>query len=142
MSEEKESSGKGLLYLLLVGVLLFVSLAPISLLILVGGSQSVASAAECKPVSRTSASASAEVSESASFTLEAASTAAVNVPAEYVEPIKKAAEVSGLPESIVAKQIQAESNFNRLAGSSAGAKGLAIPCFFLIRIICGWVWCR
>lgn len=50
---------------------------------------------------------------------------AVNVPAEYIEPIKAAAKVAGLPESIVAKQIQAESNFNRMAGSSAGAKGPA-----------------
>lgn len=50
---------------------------------------------------------------------------AINVPSEYVEPIKKAAEVSGLPASVVAKQIQAESNFDRMAGSSAGAKGPA-----------------
>lgn len=49
----------------------------------------------------------------------------VNVPAEYAELIKKAAKDTGLPEQIVAAQIQAESNFNPQAGSGAGAKGLA-----------------
>lgn len=49
----------------------------------------------------------------------------VNVPAEYADLIKKAAKDTGLPEQIVAAQIQAESNFNPQAGSGAGAKGLA-----------------
>lgn len=49
----------------------------------------------------------------------------INVPEEYKEPIKKAAKVAGLPESIVAAQIQAESNFDKNAGSPAGAQGPA-----------------
>ena len=49
----------------------------------------------------------------------------INVPDEYKEPIKKAAKVAGLPESTVAAQIQAESQFDRMAGSPAGAQGPA-----------------
>lgn len=49
----------------------------------------------------------------------------INVPEQYKEPIKKAAKVAGLPESTVAAQIQAESQFDRMAGSGAGAQGPA-----------------
>ncbi|QOW64897.1 transglycosylase SLT domain-containing protein (plasmid) [Rothia amarae] len=49
----------------------------------------------------------------------------INVPDEYKEPIKKAAQTAGLPESTVAAQIQAESQFDRMAGSPAGAQGPA-----------------
>lgn len=50
---------------------------------------------------------------------------AVNVPAEYKEPIKKAAKEAGIPEEIVAAQINQESKFDRMAGSGAGAQGPA-----------------
>lgn len=50
---------------------------------------------------------------------------AINVPEEYKEPIKKAAKTAGLPESTVAAQIKAESNFDKNAGSPAGAQGPA-----------------
>lgn len=49
----------------------------------------------------------------------------VNVPKDFQEPIKKAAKASGLPEQTVAAQIEAESQFNTQAGSSAGAQGPA-----------------
>ncbi len=49
----------------------------------------------------------------------------INVPEEYADLIKKAAEETGLPETVVAAQIWAESNFDPNAGSHAGAKGLA-----------------
>lgn len=49
----------------------------------------------------------------------------INVPAEYKEDVKKAAEVSGLPEQIVAAQIQQESQWNPNAGSPVGAQGIA-----------------
>ncbi|MFW0120237.1 transglycosylase SLT domain-containing protein [Rothia sp. P5764] len=49
----------------------------------------------------------------------------INVPAEYVEDIKKAAENSGLPAEILAKQIQQESGWNPNAVSPAGAIGIA-----------------
>lgn len=49
----------------------------------------------------------------------------MNVPAEHAERIKKAADDTGLPETVVAAQIWAESNFDSQAGSHAGAKGLA-----------------
>lgn len=82
-----------------------------------------ANAATCRPTTSASATSSDEPSAEESDSADDFGT--VNVPSEYVEPIKKAAEVSGLPASIVAKQIQAESNFDRLAQSSAGAKGPA-----------------
>lgn len=50
--------------------------------------------------------------------------ALINVPSEYVEDINQAAEHSGLPAEILAKQIQQESNWNPNAVSPAGAKGL------------------
>ena len=126
MSESKQSGGKAGILALLFVLVLAVLFLPISILMVLGGSRSQAAAADCKPVTiSASATASSGSSLSASFSLEVASTPAVNVPAEYVEPIRKAAEVSGLPESIVAKQIQAESNFDRFAGSLAGAKGPA-----------------
>lgn len=49
----------------------------------------------------------------------------INVPPEHAERIKKAAQETALPETVVAAQIWAESNFNPNAGSPAGAKGLA-----------------
>ncbi|WP_237237310.1 transglycosylase SLT domain-containing protein [Rothia nasimurium] len=48
----------------------------------------------------------------------------INVPAEYVEDVKKAAEEAGLPVEIIAKQIQQESNWDPNAVSPKGAKGL------------------
>ncbi|WP_237223466.1 transglycosylase SLT domain-containing protein [Rothia nasimurium] len=48
----------------------------------------------------------------------------INVPAEYVEDVKKAGEDSGIPAEILAKQIQQESNWDPNAVSPAGAKGL------------------
>lgn len=48
----------------------------------------------------------------------------INVPAEYVDEVKKAAESSGIPAEILAKQIQQESGWNPKAVSPAGAKGL------------------
>lgn len=136
MSNNKNSSSSVLLLLLLGALLIIVSFIPITVIIFFGGSQQ-ATAAECKPVSSaTSASESpdekptsqpdtADVDDN-SFTLDkAANLGTVNIPPEYVEPIKKAAQVSGLPAPIVAKQIQAESNFDRHAGSPAGAKGPA-----------------
>lgn len=51
------------------------------------------------------------------------SASTINVPAEYQEPIRKAAKTAGLPEAIIAAQVQRESNFDRHAGSPAGAKG-------------------
>lgn len=56
---------------------------------------------------------------------EAKTGSTINVPDEYKEPIKKAAQVAGLPESTVAAQIHAESNFDKNAGSPAGAQGPA-----------------
>ncbi|MGV3016904.1 transglycosylase SLT domain-containing protein [Rothia sp. 88186D007BW] len=48
----------------------------------------------------------------------------INVPAEYVEDVEKAAEEAGLPVEIIAKQIQQESNWDPNAVSPKGAKGL------------------
>lgn len=48
----------------------------------------------------------------------------INVPAEYVEDVKKAGEDSGIPAEILAKQIQQESNWDPNAVSPAGAKSL------------------
>lgn len=56
---------------------------------------------------------------------EQSSTSAINVPEEYKEPLKKAAEDSGIPEEILAAQIKQESNFNAQAVSPVGAKGPA-----------------
>lgn len=49
----------------------------------------------------------------------------VRIPKEYAAAVKSAAKVSGLPESIVAAQIQQESNWDPKAGSPAGARGIA-----------------
>jgi Transglycosylase SLT domain len=49
----------------------------------------------------------------------------VNVPAQYQSDINAAASATGLPVSVVAAQIQMESNFNPNAVSSAGAEGIA-----------------
>jgi murein DD-endopeptidase MepM/ murein hydrolase activator NlpD len=47
------------------------------------------------------------------------------IPQEYAVAVKSAAKVSGLPESIVAAQIQQESEWDPKAGSPVGARGLA-----------------
>lgn len=47
----------------------------------------------------------------------------INVPAKFKDDVKKAAKVSGIPEEILAAQINAESNFNEKA-SSGVANGL------------------
>ena len=51
--------------------------------------------------------------------------ARVEVPAAFKEPVKKAAEVSGLPEEIVAAQINQESGFSTSVSSPVGAQGPA-----------------
>lgn len=125
MSESSKSGSKGILALLLT-LLLVVAFLPAMLIIVLGGSQSQASATECQPIQTTStATASTSPPSESSSTPTDSTIEAINVPDEYVEPIKKAAQESGLPESVVAKQIQAESNFNRLAQSPMGAKGPA-----------------
>lgn len=50
---------------------------------------------------------------------------ASTIPAEYVKDVQDAAKVSGLPASIIAGQIRAESNWNPKAVSPAGARGIA-----------------
>lgn len=49
----------------------------------------------------------------------------VEVPEAFKEPVKKAAEVSGLPEEIVAAQINQESGFSTSVSSPVGAQGPA-----------------
>ena len=49
----------------------------------------------------------------------------VSVPSQYVQMVKDAAQKSGLPESVVAAQINLESGFNPNAKSGAGAEGIA-----------------
>lgn len=51
--------------------------------------------------------------------------ARVEVPEAFKEPVKKTAEVSGLPEPIVAAQINQESGFSTSAQSPVGAQGPA-----------------
>lgn len=51
--------------------------------------------------------------------------ARVEVPEAFKEPVKKAAEVSGLPEEIVAAQINQESGFSTSVSSPVGAQGPA-----------------
>ncbi|MCP3425819.1 transglycosylase SLT domain-containing protein [Rothia sp. AR01] len=48
-----------------------------------------------------------------------------SVPAEYAEDVKKASEEAGIPEQIIAAQIQQESQWDPTAGSHAGAQGIA-----------------
>lgn len=49
----------------------------------------------------------------------------VNVPSEYKEDVQKAAKEAGLPEEIIAAQINQESKWDPEAGSSVGAQGIA-----------------
>jgi murein DD-endopeptidase MepM/ murein hydrolase activator NlpD len=51
--------------------------------------------------------------------------ARVEVPEAFKQPVKDAAEVSGLPEEIVAAQINQESGFSTSASSPVGAQGPA-----------------
>lgn len=49
-----------------------------------------------------------------------------NVPAEYVEDVKRAGAICAtVTPAVIAAQIEAESNWNPNAGSSAGAQGIA-----------------
>ncbi|OXN00603.1 lytic transglycosylase domain-containing protein, partial [Bifidobacterium vansinderenii] len=49
-----------------------------------------------------------------------------NVPAEYVEDVKRAGSICAtVTPAVIAAQIEAESNWNPNAGSSAGAQGIA-----------------
>ncbi|GAB2714098.1 CHAP domain-containing protein [Arthrobacter bambusae] len=50
---------------------------------------------------------------------------ASSIPADFVQDIQDAAQVSGLPASVIAGQIRAESNWNPKAVSPAGARGIA-----------------
>lgn len=47
----------------------------------------------------------------------------VTVPSQYQQYITQASQATGLPQSVVAAQVQAESNFNPSAVSSTGAEG-------------------
>ena len=49
----------------------------------------------------------------------------INVPNGWGSLVEEAARTAGLPVSVVAAQLQAESNWNPNAGSSAGAHGIA-----------------
>lgn len=49
----------------------------------------------------------------------------ISVPSQYQEQVKDAAFELGIPEQVVAAQLQLESNWNPAARSSAGAEGLA-----------------
>lgn len=50
---------------------------------------------------------------------------AVSIPTNYKEAVEKAAQTAQMPLSLIAAQIQQESNWNPQAISSAGARGIA-----------------
>lgn len=50
---------------------------------------------------------------------------AVTIPAEYREAVEKAAQTAQMPTSLIAAQIQQESNWNPNAVSPVGARGIA-----------------
>ncbi|QRZ61784.1 peptidoglycan DD-metalloendopeptidase family protein [Rothia sp. ZJ932] len=126
---------------LLLALVLFVFSTFFVLIILLGGGNNAqqASASTCKPSTSTStpsSQASEDTPEDLAEKTEpepeeentessAQAEELINVPEEYKQPIKDAAAYSGLPETIVAKQIKQESGFDRFAGSPAGAKGPA-----------------
>lgn len=108
----------------IIALVFIVVFAPLFFIIMFGVIDvDTAQASTCRPTTSATATSSKTALDKEPSPADDFGT--VNVPSEYVEPIKKAAEVSGLPASIVAKQIQAESNFDRMAGSPAGAKGPA-----------------
>lgn len=49
----------------------------------------------------------------------------VTIPTEYKEAVERAAQTAQLPVSLIAAQIQQESNWNPKAVSTAGARGIA-----------------
>lgn len=50
---------------------------------------------------------------------------AVSIPAEYKDAVEKAAKTAQMPTSLIAAQIQQESNWNPKAVSPVGARGIA-----------------
>lgn len=96
----EEQKSNGLLYVAVAGLGLVIMVAFLPLLLLGGGEDENG---DPKPVSQCAA--------------KEGSKTGVQVPKRYVEPLKKAAKTSGLPYSIHAAQIQAESAFNEKAQS-------------------------
>ncbi|WP_144938661.1 CHAP domain-containing protein [Rothia kristinae] len=108
------SSGGGWkLITLILATVLGITLLPVLAVMVVLLITATMASAECEPAS------SPGVGEGAQDLAEG------QIPKEYVEDIKNAAKVSGVPASVLAAQIQQESGFNPNVCSPAGACGIA-----------------
>lgn len=100
-----ESNGSKL-WLGIVAVVLMLLLIP-TLIVILAGSPSNNAQAACRPTDTD------------------ADGNAVTIPDEYREAVNTAAETAGLPESIIAAQINQESGWDPQATSPVGARGIA-----------------
>ena len=110
MSEESKGGG-GLVAAVTVGALLLTAVPVVGVAGLAVLTQTQASADDCAPAAVVSGDESED--------------GLINVPNGWGPLVEAAAEEAGLPVSVVAAQLKAESNWDPNAGSSAGAQGVA-----------------
>ena len=110
MGEESKGGG-GAVAALAVGALMLTAVPVVGVAGLAVVTQTQASANECAPVTV--------------IADEDSEDGLINVPNGWGPLVEDAAKTAGLPVSVVAAQLKAESNWDPKAGSSAGAQGIA-----------------